>query len=177
MTVPPDVWEQVRSRANLACEYCGVTERDTGGLLTVDHYRPTIQEGTDALDNLLYCCYRCNLYKGDYWPTGAGSTQLWNPREEPRDLHLTTREDGSCLALTPAGAFTIALLHLNRPQLLAWRLRKMRQEAGMRQLKRLQGLLQAWFELEGQRAEGLEDQRRILGEELKLLEELLRDQG
>jgi len=38
MTITADIREQVRQRANFACEFCGVTETDTGGHLTVDHF-------------------------------------------------------------------------------------------------------------------------------------------
>jgi hypothetical protein len=30
--------EQVRERANFACEYCGVSETDSAGELSIDHY-------------------------------------------------------------------------------------------------------------------------------------------
>src|SRR5579864_4863489 len=59
MALPADVVAQVRRRANFACEYCGASEADTAGELTVDHYRPRTRGGTDDLGNLLYCCYRC----------------------------------------------------------------------------------------------------------------------
>jgi 5-methylcytosine-specific restriction endonuclease McrA len=65
MTVPAATWEQVRQRAALSCEFCGVTEADTGGRLTVDHFQPTAKRGTDDPDNLIYCCFRCNQYKHD----------------------------------------------------------------------------------------------------------------
>ncbi|HZP82505.1 MAG TPA: hypothetical protein VFB21_12765 [Chthonomonadaceae bacterium] len=39
MTITALLREQVRQRANFACEYCGVTETDTASLLTIDHYR------------------------------------------------------------------------------------------------------------------------------------------
>lgn len=69
MTWPDAIREPVRERAGFACEYCGVTETDAGGLLTLDHFQPTAHNGTDALDNLLYCCPSCNLHKAAYWPT------------------------------------------------------------------------------------------------------------
>jgi hypothetical protein len=31
MTIPPELGEQVRQRANFACEYCGASEIDSGG--------------------------------------------------------------------------------------------------------------------------------------------------
>ena len=49
---------RVRQRANYACEYCGVSEVDSGGMLTIDHFQPKSKGGTDALRNLVYCCNR-----------------------------------------------------------------------------------------------------------------------
>jgi len=68
MTISATLGEQVRQRAPFACEYCGVTETDAGGQLTVDHCQPQSLAGSDDLSNLLYCCYRCNLSKADYYP-------------------------------------------------------------------------------------------------------------
>ena len=38
MSIPVELRDQVRQRANFACEYCGVAESDTGSLLTVDPF-------------------------------------------------------------------------------------------------------------------------------------------
>ncbi len=37
MSLPDAARQQVRRRAGFACEFCGVTEADAGGLLTIDH--------------------------------------------------------------------------------------------------------------------------------------------
>lgn len=66
MTIAASIREDVRRRANHACEFCGITETDGGGLLTIDHYQPKVRGGDDSLDNLLYCCVRRNQYKHDY---------------------------------------------------------------------------------------------------------------
>ena len=71
MSLSEAIREQVRQRAAFACEFCGVTEADTGGQLTIDHFQPATQGGTDTLDNLLYCCACCNQYKADYWRDSA----------------------------------------------------------------------------------------------------------
>lgn len=60
---------QVRQRYEFRCGYCGVSEVDTGGELTVDHYHPVAAGGDDTDDNLVYACFKCNQYKGDYHPT------------------------------------------------------------------------------------------------------------
>ena len=40
MTISSDAREAVRRRATFACEYCGVSETDTAGALTIDHNQP-----------------------------------------------------------------------------------------------------------------------------------------
>ncbi len=50
--------EEVRRRYRQACGYCGVSETDAGGALTVDHYRPVADGGDDSEDNLVYACFR-----------------------------------------------------------------------------------------------------------------------
>ena len=107
MTVTAEIREQVRQRANFACEFCGVTETDVGGELTVDHFQPTAKGGNDSPENLFYCCARCNQYKGDYWPTHPGDLSLWNPRREPAAQHFIELDNGTLDDLTATGAFTL----------------------------------------------------------------------
>lgn len=49
---------EVRQRYEGRCGYCGVSEGETGGELTVDHFRPLCAGGDDTDDNLVYCCFR-----------------------------------------------------------------------------------------------------------------------
>ena len=58
MSLSETIREQVRQRARFACEFCGVTEADAGGQLTIDHFQPATKGGSDGLENLLYCCVR-----------------------------------------------------------------------------------------------------------------------
>jgi 5-methylcytosine-specific restriction endonuclease McrA len=76
MTIDTGLRDRVRGRANFACEFCEVTETDTGGDLTLDHFHPQAKGATDNFDNLLYCCTRCNQYKLDYWPTQVVEVRL-----------------------------------------------------------------------------------------------------
>lgn len=39
----------IRQRANFRCEFCGVTETDVGGELTIDHFKPLKSGGADLL--------------------------------------------------------------------------------------------------------------------------------
>ena len=62
MSISTEIREFVRQRANFACEFCGVSEIDAGGQLTIDHFQPGSKGGGDEIENLIYSCSRCNLY-------------------------------------------------------------------------------------------------------------------
>jgi len=173
VTITDDIREQVRRRANFACEFCGVTETDTGGELTVDHYQPRAKGGGDSLENLLYCCPRCNQYKADYWPTKPDDPLLWNPRREPSSQHFLELDDGTLHHLTAVGAFTLKCLRLNRPPLVAYRLRKRQQAEETRLLTRYQETVRLLEQLNTQLSALMEEQRQLLEEQRELLRLLL----
>ncbi len=174
MNISETVRRQVRQRANFACEFCGVTETDAGGELTIDHFRPQSRDGADDLDNLLYCCQRCNQYKADYWPTHADESILWNPRQESVASHLLPLADGTLYPITQTGAFTLRRLRLNRPPLVAHRLRKHHQGEEQRILARYRGLITGLEQLQAQQAVLLEEQRTLLEEQRELLRLLVK---
>jgi hypothetical protein len=169
MTVSREDAEVVRVRAGRACEYCGVTETDCGGQLTVDHHRPQSHSGGDDPDNLVYCCWRCNLHKAAYWPAGATYPVLWNPRDEPRERHLLLLADGRLHARTPTGEFTLARLRLNRPALVAHRARRLGQAAEQGILERYRDLLTLLEQMQERHAALLEDHRALLQEQRDLI--------
>jgi hypothetical protein len=168
MTISPQVLEQVRQRAKFACEYCGVLEADTGGGLTVDHFQPSTRGGSGDLSNLLYCCYRCNLYKADYWPTQPTDLPLWNPRQEPADAHFLALLDGG-LYPTNIGAFTMQRLRLNRPPLLSYRQRKQAESQELKLLARYREVIVSLERLEEQYAALLAEHRALLEQQRLLL--------
>ena len=174
MTIPADLREQVRQYANFACEFCGVTETDTGGQLTIDHYQPQAKGGEDHFENLLYCCARCNQYKMDYWPEQPEDVFLWNPREEPFLQHFLELDDGMLYPLTPIGTFTLKRLRLNRPPLVAYRLRKHQRERELRLLTRYREIVELLEQLQKQTATLLMEQQELLEEQRRLLRLLLR---
>jgi hypothetical protein len=176
MTISAGVREQVRRRANFACEFCGVAEADTGGQLTIDHFQPTSKGGNDSLDNLIYCCFRCNQYKLDYWAVREGDPRLWNPRRETASQHFLALDDGSLHPLTEQGAFTLRRLRLNRPALIAYRLQRIRRTEEINLLARYNDLINALERLLHQQAVLLEEQQKLLQEQRRLLQELLRDE-
>lgn len=115
-----DQREALRRRFRFRCGYCGVRERDVGAELTVDHFQPQSQGGLDEPENWVYCCHPCNEFKGDYWQPDS-ARRLLNPLRDELGAHLVGQEDGTLRALNATGAFHIERLHLNRPQLIAYR--------------------------------------------------------
>ncbi|MCP9492899.1 MAG: HNH endonuclease [Pyrinomonadaceae bacterium MAG19_C2-C3] len=162
MSISPETRAHVRVRANFACEYCGVSERDTGGDLTVDHYQPRTAGGSDDAENLVYACHRCNLYKSDYWAIDENAPRIWNPRSSPPDEHFWLSNNGRIYALTETAVFTIRRLRLNRVPLQTHRRRTLEQTAE-----------RAMFEQTRQVVEMLartgEQQHRLLEEQQQLL--------
>jgi hypothetical protein len=119
--IRPEQREALRRLYNFCCGYCGVSEVDSGAELTVDHFQPHSQGGTDAVGNLVYCCHACNAYKGNYYQPKA-LERILHPLRDNVSEHILEQEDGTLYALTPTGAFHIAQLRLNRPALIAHRL-------------------------------------------------------
>lgn len=174
MSVSAEVRLQVRVCANFCCEYCGVSEINSGGELNIDHYHPPIRGGTDALENLVYSCQRCNLYKGDYWPSAPGQIPLWNPRKDLFDSQFLLLSNGRLSALTASAEFSIYILRLNRPQLIGYRIR---QQAIEHERILLEGVCRAFDTLHNllkQHVEVQEDQRQLLNEQLVTLKALLK---
>ncbi len=169
MTITTIVREQVRQRAGFACEFCGAGETDIGAMLTVDHFQPMTKNGSDDLENLIYCCAKCNQYKSDYWPDISSDPQLWNPRHDNFATHFLLLDDGKIHPLTSLGTFTLARLRLNRPQLIAHRLQKQQRLDEQRLLTRYRDLMQLIGQLLAQQATLLAEQQEWIREQQELL--------
>ena len=65
----------VLARDRYTCQYCGAKSSD----LTIDHVVPRRRGGPDTWDNLVACCRRCNLLKGDRTPQQARMRLLRQP--------------------------------------------------------------------------------------------------
>jgi hypothetical protein len=118
--------EDVRRRYGFRCGYCGVSEADTGGELTVDHHQPVVAGGDDRDENLVYACFRCNLYKGDFFPNEgdlARGHRVLHPLQEDMAAHLRLNElSGLLEPRSETGRFHITLLRLNRRTLVRHRI-------------------------------------------------------
>ena len=174
MSLSPSLREQVRQRAECACEFCGISETDMGGLLTIDHFQPRSKDGSDDPSNLIYACPSCNQYKQDYWPKTATAPKLWNPRQEPASDHFIEQENGELTALTPNGSFSIKRLRLNRSQLIAARQRRKQQTETIRLIQRYQETALWLAQANTQLSELAIEQQSLLKEQRELLKILLR---
>lgn len=66
----------VLARDNYTCQYCGLRNRE----LTIDHVVPRWAGGPHTWDNLVACCRRCNLKKGDKTPQQARMPLIKRPK-------------------------------------------------------------------------------------------------
>ncbi len=103
--------------------------------MEVDHFRPKgLPEFAHlelAWTNLYYCCRRCIQHKSSKWPNTDELEQglrFVDPCEEDPDEHFRlTRdesgdENGKIASETQAGRYSIAMIRLNRKQLIDIRL-------------------------------------------------------
>jgi HNH endonuclease len=173
VSISAAIRQQVRQRADCACEFCHIHEDDAGATLTIDHFRPRSKGGSDELNNLVYACPSCNQYKQDYWPIDAQSLSLWNPRNEDFTEHFTEAENGQLIGLTLVGAFTIRHLRLNRPQLVAYRQNHRRQSESQQLLVQCQEVISSLDQLNDQLAGLVAEQKRLLLQQQRLIRVLL----
>jgi hypothetical protein len=170
MTINPSVREQVRQRAKFACEFCGVSEVDSGGELTIDHFKPKAKSGDDNLDNLIYCCICCNQYKHDYWPENSAASSLWNPRHETASKHFLELPDGTLRPLTETGAFTLICLRLNRQSLIDHRLQKRQNAENARLLIHHREIIKLNHQAFARLTELMNEQRRHIEEQQRIIQ-------
>ncbi|MCB0077129.1 MAG: HNH endonuclease [Anaerolineales bacterium] len=176
MILEHKIRDQIRNRADYMCEFCGVSETDSGGELTVDHFKPRSKGGDDHPDNLIYGCIRCNQFKLDYWPENDRDQMLWNPRSESSDRHFLLLDDGILYPLTAMGSFTLKRLRLNRPPLIATRLRRLRAIEHRRLLKQYQSLLGLLEQTLLRQKELIQEQQELLKKQHELLKLLADEQ-
>jgi hypothetical protein len=139
--------EDVRRRYSHRGGYCGVSETDAGDQLTVDHYRPVSKGGGEDDDNLVYACFKCNLYKSDFHPDAdneQNGQRLLHPLLDEATAHIQpTGESGRLEPLTDTGRFHIELLQLNLPALVRHRLTRWIWQKRLQSLEEEIGMLTA----------------------------------
>ena len=79
---------RVFKRDNNECVYCGSKKE-----LTIDHVIPRSRGGKNTWDNLVTCCSKCNLKKGDKTPDEARMPLRRKPYEPSFVDDATTLND------------------------------------------------------------------------------------
>jgi hypothetical protein len=117
------------------CAYCLTPELYflNGDAGEIDHFRPLNPRPELGLDfshlrnvyrNLYWTCGRCNLHKGNTWPTLDDTEQgrrLVDPCVEDHDSHFRLQSDGTLQPTSVVGEYTIGVIRLNRRNLVTIR--------------------------------------------------------
>lgn len=174
MTVSPVLREKVRKRAGFRCQYCGITETDSGGELTIDHFKPESVGGDNNIRNLVYACFRCNIYKSKFWNDSTASVRLFNPNNDNYEDHFLLSASGVLVGVTEVGDFTINLLRLNRPELVKKRHDRVLRNEEKEVLKLTKDSVEILKRLTRQQHEMLEKQQTLLEQQKRLLDILFK---
>src|SRR2546425_7705972 len=108
--------QSIIARAVERCEYCHLPQAGHEEEFSVDHVIARKHGGGDEIDNLAFCCLRCNLYKGtdltSIDPVSRAVVNLLNPRRDSWQAHFQWRH-AELIGVTPSGRATVALLQMN----------------------------------------------------------------
>ena len=114
---------QIRSRFSDRCAYCQTPEALTVTTFEVEHIIPRSADGKTILENLCLACPSCNRHKAHHQtgidPVIEEIVPLFHPYVQEWKEHFAWSEDGiEVIGLTATGRATIAMLKMNRPQLI-----------------------------------------------------------
>ena len=155
--MPPFDRETLRRLYQFRCGYCDTSEVGVGAELEIDHYHPRSKGGSDNFSNLVYCCPTCNRFKSNYW-NPSSPRRVLHPRRDNPSEHFIAGQDGLLTPLTETGRFHLERLQLNRPQLVAQRLRRKREAEAE---STYAALLRRFTELESELAKALAELERL----------------
>jgi hypothetical protein len=118
--------QRVEIRAGGRCEYCRAPQAACGYRFHLEHIVPTVQGGSDDIENRALACAACNLAKGDRTmgidPETAQTVVLFDPRNDAWEEHFRWQDDPPVIAgVTPEGRPTVVTLDLNGELRLAAR--------------------------------------------------------
>jgi 5-methylcytosine-specific restriction endonuclease McrA len=124
-SVPERVRRLVQERAQGRCEYCLIHEADMYYPHEADHVIAEKHGGATSLENLAWACFYCNRFKGSDLASVDPASQkivfLFNPREQSWKRHFRLN-GGRIEGLTASARATVALLHFNDVERVAYRL-------------------------------------------------------
>lgn len=115
--------QAVSLRAHGCCEYCKSQARFATETFAVEHVIPRHLGGATELSNLAFSCFGCNSHKYTKIkaidPQTGKETPLFHPRQQVWREHFAWDQAYTVIVgLTDVGRATVALLQMNRPELL-----------------------------------------------------------
>lgn len=117
--IPERLRLAVAQRAKFKCEYCRLPEVYAIYPFEVDHIIAVKHGGLTVLENLAYCCLRCNRMKGTDLATLTPETgeivRLFNPLIDEWQDHFEVHE-GVIYGQSDIGKATVQLLAFNTPE-------------------------------------------------------------
>jgi hypothetical protein len=126
MTITAANRQIVILRAGGCCEYCRLKKTDETSPFHIDHIVPIKHHGSDDVDNLCFCCYQCNAYKGSNVaaadPVSGKAEFLFHPRSQTWAEHFEVGADGMLNGKTPQGRVTVDVLRMNEELRIEYRL-------------------------------------------------------
>lgn len=114
--------QEVRRRANHACEYCRMPQRFYPTVpFPIDHIIARQHGGPTILTNLALSCLHCNSHKGPNIagidPKNKKLTKLFHPRRHKWDRHF--RWNGPYMpGRTAVGRVTVDVLAMNEDEVI-----------------------------------------------------------
>jgi len=114
--IPERLRLAVAQRAKFRCEYCRLPETFAIYPFEVDHIIAVKHGGLTVLENLAYCCLRCNRMKGTdiatILPDSEDLIRLFNPFKDNWYEHFEVL-DGAIYGRSDIGKATVQLLAFN----------------------------------------------------------------
>jgi hypothetical protein len=126
--IPVELQRKIRKQFAGCCAYCRTAEMLTVVTFEFEHIVPRSSGGETMLENLCFACPSCNRFKANH-TTARDSVSdqdvpLFHPQQDVWSEHFSWVEGGTQIGgLTAVGRATVALLRMNRPQLV--RVRRM----------------------------------------------------
>ena len=116
--------ESIRWVAGNRCDYCRIPDRLDPMPFQIDHIIAQQHGGTTSIENLAWCCFRCNKRKGPNIagldPVSGTVTRLFHPRQDAWDEHFEWNT-AWLRGRTAIGRATIAVLGINDADVVAVR--------------------------------------------------------
>jgi len=90
-----EIRKRIYQRDNYTCHYCGWQNGILGRPdkpLTLDHITPQSFGGSSKDDNLVTCCFDCNVSKNDKFLPLIVKNWIWNPKTQSKDKHFEIKQ-------------------------------------------------------------------------------------